>query len=605
MPRSQRPSTAALLLSASLMTLAASGHRLAAASSQDAQAQGRVDVLISFRSMPGPAEDALVRAGGGEVKHRYHLVRVIAATLPVQAVSALRANPHVAAIEPDGRVVAIDAELDNAWGVKRIGAGVVHSTLRGDSVRVAVLDTGIDYDHPDLAANYAGGYDFVNNDDDPFDDNRHGTHVAGTVAALDNGTGVVGVAPSARIYALKVLDENGNGSFSAVIAALQWAVDNHIQITNNSYGSSQDPGFALQEAFDNAAIAGILHIAAAGNSGTCEGTGDNVGYPARFASVVAVAATGADDESPCFSSTGPDVEISAPGVSINSTVPGGGYQLLSGTSMASPHVAGAAALLLEKGVSDTNGDGRVNDDVREILVATAQDLGTPGRDTWFGFGLVDALAATGAPGERDPEVSVTLTTDKASYTKGTDSAVELTAVVRDESGGPVSGLSATAFAATLDGVLKSVVFSETTTAGQYTGVLDVVSAPIGTRTVAVVVTDANDVTGTDSTSFFVNGALRVTSISYRTSGGANGKHLSITVAIGDESGAPVAGASVSISVARNGVLYASKTGSSASNGNAVFEFKNAPSGCYVTTVANAHATARVWNGVTPANSFCK
>jgi subtilisin len=603
-----RRTLVSLVLSATVLALTASDRILnAATSSQEPSGDGRVDVLIAFHGKPGSAEDALVRAGGGEIKHRYHLVDAIAASLPAQAVNALRANPRVRAIEPDGRVFAIDAELDDAWGVKRIGAGVVHqSNIRGAGVKVAVLDTGIDYNHADLSPNYYGGFDFVNDDNDPFDDHRHGTHVAGTIAARDNNSGVVGVAPEAHIYALKVLGADGSGSFSAVIAALQWAVEHGIQITNNSYGSSQDPGSTLREAFDNAAAAGMLHIAAAGNTGTCEGTGDNVGYPARYASVMAVAATGPDDESPCFSSTGPDVEISAPGVSINSTVPGGGYQTLSGTSMAAPHVAGTAALIIDNGVSDANGDGRVNaDDVREILNSTAHDLNTPGRDTWYGFGLVDALAATGAPGERDPEVSVSLSTDKSSYTKGADSVVKLTAEVTDENGRPISRVPLT-FATTLDGSGPSVVFSEETeTAGRYTGFLGIGSVPMGSHTVALVVTDADGVTGTDSTSFFLNGVVRVTSISHGTSGGPNGKHLSITVAIGDENSTPVAGASVSVALARNATPYASKTGPSNSSGNAVFEFKNAPAGCYVATVSNVSASGRVWNGVTAPYSFCK
>ncbi|MBU2052676.1 MAG: S8 family serine peptidase, partial [Nanoarchaeota archaeon] len=150
---------------------------------------------------------------------------------------------------------------------------------------------GIDYNHPDLKSNYKGGYDFVNTDTDPMDDHGHGTHVAGTVAALDNGIGVVGVAPEANLYALKVLSSGGSGSYSDVIAALQWCVNNGIQVTNNSYGSSGDPGTNVKEAFDNAYnIHGIIHVAAAGNSGNPPGRGDNIIYPARYDSVIAVAA---------------------------------------------------------------------------------------------------------------------------------------------------------------------------------------------------------------------------------------------------------------------------------------------------------------------------
>jgi hypothetical protein len=128
---------------------------------------------------------------------------------------------------------------------------------------------------------------------------------------------------------------------------------------------------------------------------------------------------------------------------------------------------------------------------------------------------------------------------------------------------------------------------------------------MGSHTVALVVTDGDGVTGTDSTSFFLNGVLRVKSISYQKSGGPNGKHLSITAAIRDENDAPVAGASVSLSIARDGAFYSTKTGSSNSSGNAVFELKNTPAGEYVTTVTSLSASGRVWNGVTPANSFIK
>ena len=354
-----------------------------------AQVPERIAVLIGFQSAPGPAEQTLVRGVGGQIRHTYHLVPAIAANIPQQAISALLANPRVTAVEPDGQVFALDPELDSTWGVKRIGAGdVVHNTgVTGAGVLVAVIDSGIDYYHPDLADNYAGGHDFVNNTD-PMDDNNHGTHVAGTIGALHDDLGVVGVAPGVFLYALKVLNAQGSGSWSDVIAALQWAVDNGIQVTNNSYGSDRNPGSLVEMAFDTSAAAGMVHVAAAGNSGNCGGKGNKVGYPARYDSVIAVGATTAGDARPCFSSTGPDVELAAPGVAINSTLLGGGYGEKNGTSMASPHVAGVAALVIAAGVTDAA-------QVRQILTTTAEDLGDPGRDSSFGFGLVDATFGRG------------------------------------------------------------------------------------------------------------------------------------------------------------------------------------------------------------------
>lgn len=379
----------------------------------DAADSSRTDVIIGFKGQPGPAEQALVQQAGGSIKYTYHLVPAIAASVPEAAIAGLQANPNVTSVDLDGEVHAIDAELDNAWGVKRIGAGIVHASgNKGAGVKVAIIDTGADYTHPDLNDNFdlsstdrctgGLGHDFVNNDTDPMDDHGHGTHVSGTVAAKDDNVGVVGVAPEACLYALKVLSASGSGSWNGIIAALQWAVDHGIQVTNNSYGSSINPGGIVQAAFDNSA-AGIVHVASAGNSGNCGGKGNNVVYPARFASVIAVAATDKNDARPCFSSTGPDVELAAPGVAVNSTVPkpgedgdgcalcdDSGYKLLNGTSMASPHVAGTAALVIAAGITD----------VRTQLQTTADDLGDAGRDPQYGFGLVDADGAV-APAEPD------------------------------------------------------------------------------------------------------------------------------------------------------------------------------------------------------------
>jgi subtilisin len=346
------------------------------------------NVLISFRQIPGPNERALVRAAGGVIKYSYRLVPGIAASVPQAAIDGLSHNPNVTLIEDDLIVYAVDAELDNAWGVEHIGAGIVHdSGNRGAGVKVAIIDSGIDYNHDDLDENYAGGYDFVNGDTDPMDDHGHGTHCAGILAAEDNGSGVVGVAPEANIYALKVLDAYGSGSYGNVIAALEWAILNGMQVTSNSYGSSGYPGSLVEITFDLAADSGIINVCAAGNSGNYAGTGDNMIYPARFDSCIAVAATTntEGDLRASFSSTGQQMELAAPGAGIYSTVPGGGYQSWSGTSMACPHVSGVVALMLYAGVAD----------IRTTLTATADDLGSPGWDPQYGYGLVNAVAAVG------------------------------------------------------------------------------------------------------------------------------------------------------------------------------------------------------------------
>ncbi len=402
------------------------GAGMALPGPQDTHAAERVDVLIGFGNTPGQSEQALVRAFGGEISHSFHLVPAIAASVPSSALNGLRNHPLVTVVELDGTVQAIDAELDNTWGVKRIGAGDAHADgEKGTGVKAAVIDSGIDYNHEDLDANFAGGYDFVNDDTDPMDDNGHGTHVSGTVAAEDNDTGVVGAAPEAALYGLKVLNENGSGSWSDVIAALEWAVDNGLQVTNNSYGSGKDPGSTVQAAFDNSAAAGVLHIAAAGNSGNPPGKGDKVGYPARYDSVVAVAATDKDDERASFSSTGPDVELAAPGVDIPSTLLGGGYGEKSGTSMASPHAAGTAALVIAAGISDADGDGNINDDVRQVLQDTADDLGEAGRDEKYGYGLVNAYGAVLAVGPVT-DIAVTAVDAPSSVVVGDTTSVDVT-----------------------------------------------------------------------------------------------------------------------------------------------------------------------------------
>lgn len=391
----------------------------------------RVKVLISFESQPGPAEEARIKHAGGQVSYRFHLINTIAATLPETAISHIQNNPKVILIEPDLPMHAIDIvyddELTNSWGVSHIGAGIVHENEdnmytadrnRGQGVNIAIIDSGIDYLHPDLDDNYKGGEVFLGRKPggDPMDIYGHGTHVAGIACAEDNGNGdtdgpygVVGVAPSCNLYALKVLKDNGWGSSSYLIAALEWAVDNEIHVANLSLGWDRPPGRQVEQAFIKAEQAGIVIVAAACNNGDLTGTGENVCWPGKYASVIAVAATDADDKRASFSSTGREVELAAPGVSVLSTwndatgyyapdpvcrVEGTDcYKYGSGTSMASPHVAGTAALIIAAGIQDTNGNDRTNDEVRQRLIDTADDLGATGWDPWFGHGLVNAAKA--------------------------------------------------------------------------------------------------------------------------------------------------------------------------------------------------------------------
>lgn len=350
------------------------------------------DVIIGFHQMPGPSEKALIHSNGGVVKHDYHLIPAVSASLPEQAVDNMRKNPMIAYIEDDVILTIATNEYGNSWGVSHIGSEMVHNNaINGTGVKVAVIDTGINYTHEDLDDNYKGGYDFVFNDFDPMDDsyNSHGTHVAGIIAAESNGVGVVGVAPNASLYAVKVLDGSGYGSASWVIAGIEWAVDNDMDIATMSLGTGKYSQ-SLRDACHNAYDAGVLLVAAAGNT-----YGGDVTYPARYDSVIAVTATDPNDQRASFSPICPEVELAAPGVNIMSTIGGdGSYDYLSGTSQAAPHVAGTAALIISSNLPDVNGDGVVNnEDIRLQLRLTAQDLGDSGKDDMYGYGLVDAQAA--------------------------------------------------------------------------------------------------------------------------------------------------------------------------------------------------------------------
>ncbi|UCE72243.1 MAG: S8 family serine peptidase, partial [Nitrospiraceae bacterium] len=358
-------------------------------------------VIVGFHEKPGHLEKAMIHEARGIIKRTYRLIPAMAVTISEAGVEKIKKNRKVAYVEEDTIYRAVEPligdEYINSWGVFHIFADVAHTSgNKGADVRVAVLDTGIDYTHPDLAGNFQGGYDYVFNDNDHFDDNSrsHGTHVAGIIAAEGNGTGVIGVAPEADLYAVKVLDGAGFGLESWIIAGIEWAVFNGMDIVNMSF-EGQDSQ-SLQDACNNAYSAGVLLVAAGGNT-----YGGTVQYPAAYDSVIAVTGTDANDMKANFSPVAPEVELSAPGVDILSTCSltnidcVGGYRSLSGTSQASPHVAGTAALLLSsQDLQDLNLDGMTDNlDVRLALQDTAIDLGAAGQDNVFGYGLVNASEA--------------------------------------------------------------------------------------------------------------------------------------------------------------------------------------------------------------------
>jgi subtilisin family serine protease len=347
------------------------------------------EVLVKFKAGTGKSQkDAIEKDIAGRTRRRFrnggeHWI-LGAGVSTDEAIARLRRNPRIEYAEPnfivhaegvpddpiypelwslhntgqDGGTPGADIHAENAWQV----------TTGNRSVVVGVIDTGIDYRHQDLAANIyrnpreipgngidddgngfvddVRGWDFANDDNDPDDDAGHGTHVAGTIGAVgNNGVGVVGVAWSVSLVPIKFLGADGSGSTSDAIAAIEYATEIGAVITNNSWGGAPFSQ-SLSDAIEDAGAAGSLFVAAAGNDA---GNDDLVPhYPSGYAAanIVSVAATDRHDLLASFSNYGASsVDLAAPGVEITSTLPGGQYGLASGTSMAAPHVTGAAALL--------------------------------------------------------------------------------------------------------------------------------------------------------------------------------------------------------------------------------------------------------------------
>lgn len=483
-----------------------------------------------------------------------YALKGFAAEVPAQAMAAIARDPRVAYVELDQVVTAFDVPtgVNRIEADKKTGALDAGGTSVQIDVDVAILDTGIDAAHPDLKV--VGGVNCVSGN--PFrpstckdgsygDGNGHGTHVAGTVAALDNGSGVVGVAPGARLWAVRVLDDNGSGSMSGIVAGIDWVTANAatIEVANMSLGC-ECSSLALDQALSNSTDAGVVYAVAAGNNGSDASTFS----PANHPEVIAVSAvadfdgkaggagaqtcrTDVDDTLADFSNFGSVVDIAAPGVCINSTIPGGGYAQYSGTSMASPHVAGAAALY----VAET---GALKSSSRwsDVMAGLQSNAWSVAQGDPCGFSeaksserfLMLAACDSATPGDRENSPPT------ADFTFGcTDLACTFYGSASSDTDGTVTNYAWN--------------FGNGATATGATATNTYVAA--GTYTVTLTVTDDDNATHSTSKSVMVSSSSSATTLhvsdlaaASTSQGGQWTAHVTITIR--DNAGSPVQNATV-------------------------------------------------------------
>jgi subtilisin family serine protease len=390
-------------------TLSVAAHIPCAAASQDAQiasapVRRRAAGRLLLRQRAGLSRQALQRVlrrnGAVAVRSLEHLgvaiVHVPEADLQ-QVEQSLRRSGLFKAVERD-YVVHIaetpdDPHFASQWALPKIAAPLSWDLSKGSpNAPVAVLDTGVELAHPDLAGQLLPGFDFVNGDTDPSDDHGHGTRMIGIVAARQNNAlGVSGIAPDSQILPGKVMGSDGTGLYGDVADGITWAVDQGARVINLSLVGTA-PSSVLQSAIDYATANGVITVASSGNWGT-----DDPAYPAAFDDVVSVGATGDNDVRSSFSNYGASLDVMAPGASILTTTLNAGYTGSTGTSPAAAHASATLALLLaaEPGIGRTAAIQRLYDG--------AADLGDSGWDLYHGWGRIDAYAvlvpgAIGSPG---------------------------------------------------------------------------------------------------------------------------------------------------------------------------------------------------------------
>ncbi|NEU30376.1 S8 family serine peptidase [bacterium LRH843] len=359
---------------------------------QAAQANEYARYIIGFNE---EIRDEVIKPYSERIYQWLEDIHAVAIELSPKEANQLRTNESISYIEKDEPVHVTGQTVD--WGVESIGApSVWQNGLTGKGVKIAVLDTGVSSSHLDLSVEK--GKSFVRYTDSYEDDNGHGTHVAGILAARNNDIGMIGVAHEATIYVAKVLDEKGDGYTSDVVKAIEWSLQQGAELINVSMGGNS-PSAALEAALTHAYHQGALIVAAAGNVGTVSGAGNTVEYPAAYESVIAVAAVDQYNKRASFSATGPAVEVAAPGVGITSTYLHNRYASVSGTSMAAPHVTGHLALLKQAYPEASN------EELRKLLHKQTNHVGEKGRNPLYGFGVIQlpSYLRAEAPAPLPPE----------------------------------------------------------------------------------------------------------------------------------------------------------------------------------------------------------
>lgn len=555
----------------------------------------------------------------------------ISQDLNPEALEALKKNPTIAYIEKNGRVWKSAQSIPKSLNRTQADqASSIDGFDEASAVEVAILDTGIDNDHPDLNINTTMSVAFtesskgprfnrtINQSNSPSawdDKDGHGTHVSGTVGAIDNNIGVVGVAPGASLSAVKVLNDDGSGSYAQVIAGIDYVAANAatFSVANMSLGG----GFsqALNDAVAKAVNKGVAFVVAAGNENSNAANYSPASEPSAI-TVSAIVDTdglpgglgpshayGNDDTLASFSNYGNLVDVAAPGVGILSTWNDGTIYSISGTSMASPHVAGAVALFISRNGRDLNNDQMIDGAdvsiVEQRLKDTGWQLGEPSHfDGGSGEALVNVLSLAG------------VSNSNTDFFPNADAGNDITLTDSDENG--IESITLSAINSSDDNGIVSYEWYLGSNLIS-TNISLTLDLSIGVHSFTLKVTDTIGQTSTDEVVVTIKElailgeTTTITDLSYRTEGGKNkDAHLSASLILKDDQGQLINGAIIKSDVFRDGNYIGSTTVQTNEFGTTdIFTIKNASSGCYTTQVTSIEVSGLTWDGQVPSNEFCK